>query len=158
MLHSPSTIDNITAALQVASTWAASIAAVIALLAAIFKPVRSGISWVIKKVYKTKDKQKELLDKIESVEDRLSKEIDVLSEKVDRSKMQRIRTTVLQFGGECRRGVPHRKESFMNIINMNEEYERLLDKYNISNGVYAVDYQFILRKYEECLDGNSFLN
>lgn len=89
--------------------------------------------------------------------DGIAAEVDDLRKDVDTNEMDSIRSEVLDFANSCRNGRRHSKEEFDHIIALNDKYDQLLRKYGIRNGVYEVDYKFVLSEREKCQRENSFL-
>lgn len=88
----------------------------------------------------------------------LRKDIADLREDVDKQRMSTIRSLVLDFSNTCLNGRRHTKEEFDHIIAENHNYEKLVEKYEVSNDVYTEAYAYILRTYRQCLDKHSFLS
>lgn len=158
----PSAFDAITKGLSQFATWATSVTLIVAGLSAVFKPVRAGLGWLIKKIYG--ERKNAAVEEMKEFEKRINKKFEIvdtkfegLEKKVDQSRIETIRVKVLGFAAECRRGIPHSKADFEYVITLNDEYEGLLEKAGIENGVFAQDYQYILKKYDEGLENDSFL-
>lgn len=75
--------------------------------------------------------------------------LDELTKTVDENEMDRIRSTVLDFATSCRQGVEHTRDEFQHIIDLNGKYEKLLKKYDKTNGVFTEEYKYILNKYNK---------
>ena len=75
------------------------------------------------------------------------KRLDELEKSIDNNEMDRIRSTVLDFATSCRRGVQHTKDEYQHIINLKEKYDVLLEKRHQHNGVFDVEYAYILEVY-----------
>lgn len=75
----------------------------------------------------------------------------------DINQIDNIRNVVLDFANSCRNGRRHSKNEFEHIIDLNSKYESLLRKYNLTNGVFAEDYKYVLSIYNDNLSKNSFL-
>ena len=87
----------------------------------------------------------------------IQKRIDEMEESNDMQTVRLIKTHVLNFANSCLNKQRHTKQDFDNIIHENEEYERLVAKYNLRNDVYTEDFGYIMKIYHHCLDKNSFL-
>ena len=83
--------------------------------------------------------------------------LDALEKKIDENEMDRIRWEVLDFANSCRNHEQHTKEEFDHIVDLNDKYHKLLDKYKMDNGVFDVEYAYILKLYKRCQDQNDFL-
>lgn len=157
-------INSIIPILSTFSTIAISLTAIIALLSAIFKPVRRFVVWIYKKIVKSKDKNEDLIKKMNEMEDTLTAKIDnvetTLSMKIeevsnrnDENEKDRIRWEVLDFANSCRNGRRHSREEFKHVIELRTKYEKLLQKTGGENGVFEEDYKYVVEKYNE----NDFL-
>jgi len=83
--------------------------------------------------------------------------LDALEKKIDENEMDRIRWEVLDFANSCRNHEQHTKEEFDHIVDLNDKYHKLLDKYKMDNGVFDVEYAYILKLYKRCQEQNDFL-
>ena len=151
----PNAFESITKALQEFAAWATSITIIVAALSAVFKPVREFLTWLFKKLWG--ERKNAAVEEIKEFEKRITKKIDDLEHKVDEDRIETIRVKVLSFAAECRRGVKHSKSDFEYVITLNREYEKLLEKAGMENGVFAHDYQYILNEYDRELEENGFL-
>lgn len=157
----PNVFDTISQSLQQFSAWATSITVIVAALAAVFKPIRNGIKAIYTKLSDGKDKNKEILEKIGSVETTLSKKIDnvetTLTEKIqevsdrnDDDTKDNIRWTILEFANSCRNGYEHTKDEYEHIFRLNDKYHKLLTK-GEQNSFFDAEYEYI-REYYMSLD------
>ena len=76
---------------------------------------------------------------------------------IDMQRIANIKATILDFANSCRNGRKHSKEEFAYVLSENDEYERIIKKYNIINNVYKEDFAYIKEIYHECLRENKFL-
>lgn len=83
--------------------------------------------------------------------------LDRLEKSIDENEIDRIRWEVLDFANSCRNGRRHTKEELDHIISQNDKYHKLLEKYEMENGVFDAEYAYILRLYKKCQDENDFL-
>lgn len=83
--------------------------------------------------------------------------LDHLEKTIDENEIDRIRYEVLDFANSCRNNRRHTKDEFEHIIDLNDKYHKLLDKYSQENGVFDAEYAYILRLYKKCQDENDFL-
>lgn len=160
MIPQPEGIDQVTRVLSQFSVWAVSVTAIVAALSAVFKPVRSIVAKIGKRLfdYGHAEREKKLLDAINDVRDDLSTQIKEIGRQVDTGEIDRIRYEVLDFCNSIRNGRNHSKEEYAHIIELNTKYQALMTKTGETNGVFDEDYAFIMQKYHEALDKNSFLN
>ena len=161
-------LNSIVSVLSVFSSIAVSLAAIIALLSTIFKPIRKLIMFIYRKIIGGKSKSEEIINKIndfqneitkkvEGVETTLSEKIQAVSERNDENEKDRIRWEILDFANSCRNGRRHSKEEFAHVIELKVKYEKLLEKSGDKNGVFEEDYKYIEKLYFERLDKNDFL-
>lgn len=87
------------------------------------------------------------LDQIESAQQKSN----------DMQTVQTIRAHILDFANSCYNKRRHTKQEFMNIMEENKLYKKLVEKYDIENEVYKEDYDFILKIYHRCQEEGSFL-
>lgn len=83
--------------------------------------------------------------------------LDYLEKTIDENEIDRIRYEVLDFANSCRNNRRHTKDEFEHIIDLNDKYHKLLEKYELENGVFDAEYAYILRLYKKCQDENDFL-
>ena len=85
------------------------------------------------------------------------KRIDKLEANVDTNEMDRIRWEVLDFANSCRNGRRHTQDEFEHIVTLVKKYEGLLEKLGKENGVFEMEYKYIVRLYEKCQQDNDFI-
>ena len=85
------------------------------------------------------------------------KRIDKLEANVDTNEMDRIRWEVLDFANSCRNGRRHTQDEFEHIITLVKKYEALLEKLGKENGVFEMEYKYIVKLYEKCQQENGFI-
>lgn len=83
--------------------------------------------------------------------------LNAMEKAIDENEIDRIRWEVLDFANSCRNKRRHTKDEFDHIISQNDKYHKLLDKYDMENGVFDAEYAYILRLYKKCQDENDFL-
>ena len=87
----------------------------------------------------------------------IKKMVDEQQSTIDENEKDRIRYEILDFANSCRNGRKHTKDEYQHIIALREKYEDLLAKTNDKNGVFEVEYQYILKLYAERQEKNDFL-
>lgn len=92
-------------------------------------------------------------DKIEN----LINKIGDIEQEVMINEKDRIRWEILDFANSCRNGRRHTRDEFQHIVDLRDKYERLLKETNDKNGVFEVEYKYILDLYAERLEKNDFL-
>lgn len=83
--------------------------------------------------------------------------IDDLIKQVDENEKDRIRWEILNFANSCRNGIKHTRDEFQHIVTLRDKYQKLLEKTKDVNGVFDVEYKYILELYAERLEKNDFL-
>lgn len=83
--------------------------------------------------------------------------LDAVEQTIDGNEISRIRWEVLDFANSCRNGRRHTKDEFDHIISENDKYHKLLDKYEMENGVFDAEYAYILKLHQRCQEQNDFL-
>lgn len=103
-------------------------------------PISFILQWVGKRMFEPfNDKMKEL------------------ERTIDENKIDTIKWEILEFANSCRNNRRHTKDEFDHIIAQNDKYHKLLEKYQMENGVFDAEYAYILRLYKRCQDQNDFL-
>lgn len=100
-----------------------------------------------------KQLNKEVITKIDSLEDRLNTHIKDSEE----TELRERRTNILDFSSSVLRGVNYHKEKFDFMIAECDSYEKYCAKNNIKNGVAEASIAEIRRIYQERLRSNDFL-
>ena len=157
-------LDEIAKMLSLFSAMAVSLTAIIGLLSLIFKPIRKAIMYVYKKVTGGRDKNKEILDKIDGVSkkvdevrDDLTAKIKVVSDSNDKNEMKRLRWEILDFANSCKNKRRHTQDEFKHIIEAHDDYEILLEKTGERNGFLDAEFSYIKDLYAERQEKNDFL-
>lgn len=95
---------------------------------------------------------KDLKDELNEVKTELSatkglvKELEKLA---DMNEIKRIRAEIFAFADSCKLGEKHTEDGFLHIIDIHDDYEALLEKYEMTNGRISVDYEYIMSVYRE---------
>ena len=108
----------------------------------------------IKKIEKRQAEQKEELEQLKSDVDKRFNKIEHVR---NMDTMDSIRWDILQFANSCRHGKQHTLDEFKHIIRQNNKYEKLVEIEGVENGVYELEYKYILKVYKQCQDNDSFL-
>ena len=87
----------------------------------------------------------------------VTERLDQMQKSNDMQTVRQIKAHVLEFANSCLNGVKHTKKDFDNIIEENQEYESLVEKYTLVNNVYTEDFNYIMKVYHKCQENNSFL-
>lgn len=82
--------------------------------------------------------------------------LDEIEKKQDMQTADRIRTHVLNFAEDLRRGNTRTKEDFDLLLDEDKAYNAIVKKHDISNNVYEHAIKFINKKYDEFMDRDGF--
>ena len=82
--------------------------------------------------------------------------LDEIERKQDLQTADRIRTHVLNFAEDLRRGNSRTKEDFDLLLDEDKAYELIMEKYGEKNNVYVHAIKFVNKKYDEFMDNDSF--
>lgn len=101
-----------------------------------------------------KQLNKDVIEKIDKVEERLNTHIKDSEE----AELKARRTSILDFSSSVIRGTNYHKEKFDFMINECDSYEKYCKDNNIKNGVAEASISEIRRIYKERLRHNDFLS
>lgn len=96
--------------------------------------------------------QAQLTDSITRVDDALHN----IAITVDENEVKRLRGEILNFGNSLRRGERHTYEDFQYIIEVHDDYERLLHKLKRKNGVVTETFGYIMSVYHKLTEDGTF--
>lgn len=82
--------------------------------------------------------------------------LNEIEKKQDLQTADRIRTHVLNFAEDLRRGNSRTKEDFDLLLDEDRAYNEIVEKHQVSNNVYAHAIKFINKKYDEFMDADGF--
>lgn len=82
--------------------------------------------------------------------------LNEIEKKQDMQNADRIRTHVLNFAEDLRRGNSRTKEDFDLLLKEDELYEELMEKHDIKNNVYVHAIKFVNKKYDEFTENDGF--
>lgn len=85
----------------------------------------------------------------------LAKKIDILEKRIDnieeanlKERLESMRSEVLKFADDLRRGEKSTVERFDHIMDVMDEYHKLIHKYNIENGKFETQSAYIVETYK----------
>lgn len=87
----------------------------------------------------------------------LRKELQEVKDELRDTKVQNWRWNVLDFANSCKNGRRHTEAEWHHAIGQLTDYERYIEKHDISNGVFEEDAKYLRRSYQEHCDENDFL-
>ena len=79
--------------------------------------------------------------------------LDNIMESGDQREARRLRREILKFGDNIRAGKTYSRDAFQDIIESNEEYERIINRRDIKNGFTEQEMIYIVKKYHELYGG-----
>lgn len=82
--------------------------------------------------------------------------LNEIEKKQDLQTADRIRTHVLNFAEDLRRGNSRTKEDFDLLLDEDRTYNEIVEKHQVNNNVYAHAIKFINKKYDEFMDNDGF--
>ena len=56
---------------------------------------------------------------------------------------------ILTFARECRANIEHSSDEWTNVLNVAEEYEKYVEKNNVTNGIITQDTAYLRMLYQE---------
>lgn len=86
----------------------------------------------------------------------MQERLNEIEKKQDMQTADRIRTHVLNFAEDLRRGNSRTKEDFDLVLGEDQTYESIMEKYEVKNNVYSHAIRFINKKYDEFTDNDGF--
>lgn len=108
--------------------------------------------------------QKELQTRLEKTCHTFSEKYNELGEKIDAVEMKQLnyqkrtsRRKIIEFADECRRGVGHSQQMFINVFDDINEYEKLCELTGDPNHVIVESIEYIHQIYQKRLDTNDFV-
>lgn len=108
-------------------------------------------SWLLSRIGKKLNK--ELDDKITSIEIKLNKHIA----EDEREKLEAQRRDILDFANACMNGRRHTQEQFTFVLKKCDEYEDYIEKNKVKNGEISSAIEEIRRLNTRCRQKNSYL-
>lgn len=119
-----------------------------------FNPWSSLFRWIGNKM--TEDLKEEIKG-VKKEQEELAEKQEELSRKRAIDVADSIKAEVFRFYNECQKKQRHSEAEFHYIIQQNAKYERLLKETNEPNGVYEMEYKYILEIYKKCQEEKDFL-
>lgn len=104
---------------------------------------------------------KDVLSRLQKNEEELTsikKSVSDIENRMDDDKIDGIRSEILSFATSCKKGEEHTVKQFKRIFTLHETYDAMIEEKGLENGVMEIEYAYIVRVYNKCLDNNLFLN
>lgn len=111
-----------------------------------FSPITMFLSWLGKKL------NKDVKDDI----NKLKTDVGIIGKDLQNHKIEGQRRDILNFADKLRINGNRSKEEFDFIIDLHDGYEKYLKENNLDNGKVDLAFEYISKKYQECMDDNSF--
>ena len=87
----------------------------------------------------------------------IQEDVGELKKEVTEMKVQNWRWNVLDFANSCKNGRRHTLDEWKHTISQLAEYERYIERNDITNGVFAEDASYLRSEYREHCEKNDFL-
>lgn len=117
-------------------------------------PWSSLLGWIGSKLMA--DVRNEIKD-IKKEQEKLAKQQTELSRQRSIDAADNIKAEIFNFYNECQKGQRHSEGEFNYIIQQNKKYEKLIEETKEPNGVYEMEYKYIVQIYEKCQIDKDFL-
>lgn len=148
------------------------LAGICLLLSVIFQVTKIPINpwgWLIKKISSaitseirlqleevkenSKEDNKDILDALAEIRG----DIAELYSRLDKDKIENIRGEILNFADSIHAGDNHSREQYHRIVERNIEYHKLIEKYDMKNGVLDLAMEVIMKSYQEHEEKDDFI-
>mgnify|MGYP001199966206 CR=1 FL=1 len=110
------------------------------------KPISGLLNWIGKRLNKV----------IEEDISILKKKVDTVQKDLQNHTVESMRRDILTFADRLRINENKSKEEFDYIIELHDRYEKYLEDNNLENGKVELAFDYISKKYRECMENNSF--
>lgn len=126
-----------------------------------FNPWSSLFKWIGKKmnaevmeeIKGLKEADKKLLEE----QHEIKKEQQEIKRKQSIDAADVIKAEVFGFYNECKRGLKHSEAEFNHIAQQNKKYLAIVEETNEPNGVYEMEYEYIMQIFKKAMAENDFL-
>ena len=78
-----------------------------------------------------------------------AKRLEVLEKQIRDMWINNHRQCILTFARECRANIEHSSDEWTNVLNVAEEYEKYVEKNNVTNGIITQDTAYLRMLYQE---------
>lgn len=100
---------------------------------------------------------REDLKEVKKEQEHILKEQETLARQRAIDAADAIKAEIFRFYNECQKRERHSEGEFNHIIQQNKKYEKLMEELKEPNGVYEMEYKYIMGIYEKCQEENDFL-
>jgi len=99
------------------------------------------------------DELDKTVNQIDGKMDTILAALDNIKCEADQREARRLRREILKFSDNIRNGKTFSRDAYQDIIESNEEYERIIARQDIKNGFTEHEVAFIEKKYDELYGG-----
>lgn len=117
-------------------------------------PLSTILKWIGNKIM---EDVKRDLKEVKEEQERILKEQETLARQRAIDAADAIKAEIFRFYNECQKRERHSEGEFNHIIQQNKKYEALMKELKEPNGVYEMEYKYIMEIYEKCQKENDFL-
>lgn len=117
-------------------------------------PLSAALKWIGNRIMA--DVKADLKD-VKKEQERILKEQETLAQQRAIDAADAIKAEIFRFYNECQKRERHSEGEFNHIIQQNKKYEKLMEELKEPNGVYEMEYKYIMGIYEKCQEENDFL-
>ena len=117
-------------------------------------PLSAALKWIGNRIMA--DVKADLKD-VKKEQERILKEQETLARQRAIDAADAIKAEIFRFYNECQKRERHSEGEFNHIIQRNKKYEKLMEELKEPNGVYEMEYKYIMGIYEKCQEENDFL-
>ena len=117
-------------------------------------PLSAALKWIGNRIMA--DVNADLKD-VKKEQERILKEQETLARQRAIDAADAIKAEIFRFYNECQKRERHSEGEFNHIIQQNKKYEKLMEELKEPNGVYEMEYKYIMGIYEKCQEENDFL-
>lgn len=94
---------------------------------------------------------------VEKKQEAIAEKQEELSKQRAVDAMDAVKAEIFRFYNECQKRQRHSEGEFNHIIQQNEKYEKLVKETGEPNGVYEMEYEYIMEIYQKCQREKDFL-
>lgn len=100
---------------------------------------------------------KEDLKEVKKEQEHILKNLETLERQRAIDAADAIKAEIFRFYNECKKKERHSEAEFNHIVRQNKKYESLMECLKEPNGVYEMEYKYIMDIYAKCQKENDFL-
>lgn len=117
-------------------------------------PWSSLFKWIGKKM--NAEVMEEIKD-LKKSEEEIRKEQEKIKRQQAIDTADTIKAEVFSFYNECKRGLKHSEAEFNHIAQQNKKYLAIIEITKEPNGVYEMEYEYIMEIFKKAMAENDFL-